>query len=399
MKILYIHQYFKTPKQAGGTRSYWICRALIDAGHQVVMVTARDNKTNATEKEIIDEINVYYVNNIYNNRLSVAMRLKSFIQFMIKSYVVARKEAGVDLVYATSTPLSVGIPALFLKWFNGRKFIFEVRDLWPDVPISMGAINNGLLKKMAYLLEKTIYNGAAHIIALSSGMKEHIISKGVEGHKVSEVPNMSKNDAFFSRDVDPVIYEEYDLDRHKFYAIHFGAMGRVNGLDYIIDTARLLQGNKDIEFLLVGDGSERKRLENICVDYQLSNVKFLGPYSMQIVSKLVNLSACSIVSVADIKIFETNSANKFFDTLAAQKPVILNFKGWMKEEVENAKCGAYVDINQPQELFDLLIDWNNSPEMLKVMGHNSRKLAEHKYDKDLLTSKAISAIESVVSSL
>ncbi len=395
MKILYIHQYFKTPKQAGGTRSYWICRALIDAGHQVVMVTARDNKTNATEEEVVDGINVYYVNNIYNNRLSIAQRMKSFFQFMIKSYVVARKEVGVDLVYATSTPLSVGITALFLKWFNGKDFVFEVRDLWPDVPISMGAINNKFLQKMVYYLEKTIYDGAAQIVALSIGMREHIISKGIDSKKIRVIPNMSKNKAFYSRDIEPVTYEEFDLEKDKFYAIHFGAMGRVNGLDYIIDSAKLLKDNKDIVFLLVGDGSERERLQNLCVEYDLSNVKFLGPYSMQKVSRLVNLSACSVVSVADLKIFETNSANKYFDTLAAQKPVIVNFKGWIKDEVECARCGAYVNVKKPQELADLLADWSESPQKINDMGLNSRKLAEDKYDKELLTSQVVNIIENV----
>ncbi|MDQ4140404.1 MAG: glycosyltransferase WbuB, partial [Bacteroidota bacterium] len=164
MKILYIHQYFNTPREPGGTRSYWFARELVTNGHQVVMLTSRrkSQQQKFIEKTIIDGIQVIYVDNPYNNQMGILSRFWSFFKFMVVSTWLGLKEKNVDLVYATSTPLSVGVPALFIKWINRTKFIFEVRDLWPEVPIQMGAIKNKLVIRFLQWYEKLVYRSASH---------------------------------------------------------------------------------------------------------------------------------------------------------------------------------------------------------------------------------------------
>ena len=142
MKILYIHQYFMTPDDAAGTRSYWIAQELINRGHQVTMLTTSSQIEKKVEKKNVNGIEVIYLKVPYSQSMGIFARLKSFLSFMLKSTRVALAQKNTDLIIATSTPLTIGFPALVAKKFKKTPFLFEVRDLWPEVPIQMGGLNN-----------------------------------------------------------------------------------------------------------------------------------------------------------------------------------------------------------------------------------------------------------------
>src|SRR5690554_3528059 len=199
MNILYIHQYFKTPREPGGTRSYWITQELLNNGHQVTMITADPKATQKRREVMIDGIKVIYLKEAYNQDMSVFTRLKAFLGFVWKSITEARKQKDIDLVIATSTPLTVGITALYMKWFKKVPYIFEVRDLWPEVPIQMGAFKSPLIVKPIRWFEKAIYKNAEHVIALSPGMQDGVI-KYISKEKTSMIPNMAKMDEFWPRE-------------------------------------------------------------------------------------------------------------------------------------------------------------------------------------------------------
>lgn len=398
MRILYIHQYFYTPSEPGGTRSYWFSKELVSRGHEVIMLTSshRGNATKLIERKVIDGINVIYVKNPYSNDMNVVARLWSFLRFMFISTFIGLRQTNIDLVYATSTPLSVGIPALLIKWLKGTKFIFEVRDLWPEFPIQMGAIKNKIIIKILRLFEKKVYKEAAHVVALSPGMVDGVLNCGIDESKVTLIPNMSKKDEFFQRPKNASVAKSFDLDLGKFHAIHFGTMGIANGLDYIIDAAACLkkQGNSNIDFVFMGGGRNEKDLKKACEENGLTNVKFLGKHRMDIVSEIVNICDCSIVTFADIPILYTNSPNKLFDSLSAGKPIIVNSAGWTKEMVEDNDCGVFVNPNRPEDLADVLVKMSESPAWLAEMSKNSRQLAEDVYDKSILCNKFAGVVES-----
>lgn len=398
MKILYIHQYFKTPSEPGGTRSYWFCKELITQGFKVVMITSRNNQRKIILRENIDGIEVIYIRNKYKNNYGIVRRFISFINFMFLSSFVSLKEKEIRLAYITSTPLTVGFPALVLKKIKRINYLFEVRDLWPEVPIQMGGLNNSLLQKISRWFEKTVYKNALHIVALSPGMAEGIIKTGISVDKVSMIPNMSKNDIFFFREKNNEILKQYKLDESKFNVIHFGAMGIANGLEYIIDAALILKKKNisDIVFLFTGEGGMEKQLKKLVTQFDLNNVKFLGKFNMQEMSEIVNIADCSIVTFLDLPVLYTNSPNKLFDSLSAQKPIIVNSNGWTREMVEENNCGRYVSPKNPAELADTLIDWKNNPDKVKILGKNARILAEKKYNKTLLTKEFFYLIQKYI---
>ncbi|MFS4470843.1 glycosyltransferase family 4 protein [Chryseobacterium sp. T20] len=392
MNILYIHQYFVTPQEPGGTRSYWLAQELIKNGHKVTMLTSSSKFSEDIKIVEIDGIEVVYIKEDYDQNMSVSRRLKAFLKFMYKSSVLGLKQKDIDLVIATSTPLTIGIPALILKWFKKKPFVFEVRDLWPEVPIQMGAIKNSWTIKTTRLLEKVIYKNASRVIALSPGMQAGVV-KYIPKEKTSMIPNMAKMDEFWPRGKNDQLMEKLGLKKDSFKLVHFGSLGLANGAQTIVESAKLLNNREDIEFLFVGGGSTEKDLVEEVEKNNLKNVKFLGKFPMTDVSEIVNFSDVSMISFLDIPILYTNSPNKLFDSLSAGKPIIVNSAGWTKDIAEKYHCGYYVNPNRPEELVQKVLYLKDNPELVKEMGQNARELAETVYDKSILCKKFVEVIE------
>lgn len=397
MKLLYIHQYFKTPEEPGGTRSYWISQELIKRGHQVVMITGSNKNHPDSAIEHVDGIEVHYIKNEYNNYMSALSRIKSFISFMFKAIGEGCRQKDVDLVFATSTPLTTGAVAIALKWLKGWKYVFEVRDLWPEALIQEG-VDNPVVVWALRLLEKMSYGKAEHVISLSPGMEEGVLKVGISKSKSTMIPNMAKPDKFYPRSPSPEIMAKFDIDIRKFNIIHFGSMGASNGLGYIVNAAKVAQerGADDLNFIFLGDGSTQPMLKDMVKGYGLRNVQFLGDHGMEVVSEIVNCCDASIVSFNNVPILATNSPNKLFDSLSAGKPVIVNSSGWTKDLVEKDNCGFFVDPDNPNDLVDKLLEVKDNKELLKQWGENSRRLSLEVYDKNLLSAKVANVLENAI---
>lgn len=398
MKIVYIHQYFHTPDEPGGTRSYWISRELINRGHKVVMITSTNKYKSEPGVKMCDGIEVHYIQNEYSNYMSPIAKVKSFVSFLSKSIKEAKKQKDVDIVFATSTPLTIGGVALALKRLKKWKYVFEVRDLWPEFPIQIGAIRNPILIKMLRAFERSIYKNAEHVVALSPGMQEGVIAAGTPESKVSMVPNMSKPDKFKPHAPNMEIAQKFGIDINKFNIIHFGSMGEANGLTYIVEAAKLAQeqGLSDVEFIFMGDGATQPKLKALVEEYGLKNVKFLGNHPMDTLCEVVNLCDASITSFKNLPILKTNSPNKLFDSLSAGKPIIVNSAGWTKDLVEKENCGFFVDPENPQDFVDKIKLHKDDKELLDKWGNNARKLSETTFDKAILSAKVADVIEKAV---
>ena len=396
MKILYIHQYFVTPSEPGGTRSYWIAKELVKRGHHVTMVTSTNRNHPEASRIDIDGIDVLYVKNPgYNNYMSALKKVWSFVAFIRNAIKAASKEKNVDIVFATSTPLTIGAVALYLKRRKKWKYVFEVRDLWPEFPIEIGAIKNKLAIKFLRKFEKRIYDKSEHVVALSPGMKEGVMKAGTPEEKVSMIPNMAKPDKFFSHEPNQEIANQFGIDLTKFNVIHFGSMGRANGLQYIIEAAKCLKdaGDDDVRFIFMGSGATEPIIKKLSEDYCLNNVSFLGSHKMDVVAEVVNCSDASITTFLNLPVLKTNSPNKLFDSLSAGKPIIVNSAGWTKEMVEKDDCGFYVDVERPEELAEKLLFYKDDKETLARWGKNARKLSLEVYDKDILAGKVADVLE------
>lgn len=383
MKVLYIHQYFKV--NSGGTRSYEFSTYLTSQNHSVTMITGTE-----VNNHEIENIKVKSTKTKYHHSFNFMQRIISFVHFMIKSTLIGLKEKNIDVIYATSTPLTVGIPTLLISKLKRRKYVFEVRDVWPDVPIEMGFIKSKLLQNILFKLEKIIYKHAEHIVVLSEGMKRNLLRKGVNKEKITVITNLSMNQYYDEIDVKP-----RDFYRDKLLCIHPGTMGKVNGLDFILDVAETYNDD-DIVYLLIGEGNQKERLKERIEQSNIKNVIIQDALPKDQVMKLIKQSDVGIMIVDNYKILEDNSANKFFDFLAAGLPVVLNYEGWQKQVLERNNAGRGFNYRNKKEFYNYLVELKNNPEKRKLIGNNAKRLAIEKYDSLVLSKKMESVLTQVL---
>ena len=180
MKIIYLHQYFKFPDESGGTRSYDLANGFLKSGHNIDILTSTSDKKykNISHWFKIKKngLVVHYIYLPYSNYMSYFQRLITFFKFFYLATLKLLTLNG-DLVLATSTPLTIGIPALIKKWIHKTPFIFETRDVWPEAVIAVGAVKNKIFQKILYFIEHLIYKNANALVTLSIDMKQSIVSR------------------------------------------------------------------------------------------------------------------------------------------------------------------------------------------------------------------------------
>jgi glycosyltransferase involved in cell wall biosynthesis len=375
MQILYLHQFFITRAGVGGTRSYEFARRFVARGHRVRMVTAADGDSS------VDGIDVVGVAGAYSDYMSATAssdrdRMLAFGRFAAGASAAAVRGPRPDVIYATSPPLTIAVPALAAAARWRAPLVFEVRDLWPEAPIQMGALANPRLQRQARSLEREAYKRARRVIALSPGIRDGIVGTGVPPGKVVLVPNASDLDLF----------EPSDLPA-QFLVSYFGTMGEANDLTMAIEAARKLP---DMPFVLMGDGKRRAELEREAPP----NVSFPGPAAgKEQVAELAARSSACLTFFKDVPVLATNSPNKLFDTFAAGRPAIVNTDGWMRQLVEDNDAGLYV--RDADDLVQKLAWLRAHPEEVTRMGRNGRALAEREFDRDLLAGRVLDVLEEV----
>jgi glycosyltransferase involved in cell wall biosynthesis len=302
-------------------------------------------------------------------------------------------------VFASSTPLSIGIPGLLTARLRGAPFVFELRDLWPDVPIAIGALRSGPLIVAARALEDLLYRGAARIVVLSEASRDALLARGVPAAKLVFVPNACDLDLFSPDVVDADFRPRHGLEG-RFVALYTGAMGRANGLDQLVDAAIALRaaGRDDVALVAVGDGGRRPRLEARVRELGLDNLLVLPPLPKRRLAGVVGAADVTLTLFAPDPVFETNSPNKFFDSLAAGRPVIVNLDGWLRRVVEDARAGVYVPAGDGQALAAALAALADEPALVASMAASARRLAEGDFDRDVMAGRLCAALESAAHS-
>lgn len=385
MKIIYLHQYFLTPQQGGAIRSWHLAKALVEAGHQVEMITAHKEKKYFFIE--MDGIQVHYLPVYYDNRLGFRRRIFSFIRFCWLAWRKMSQIKNADLCYATSTPLTVGILALLQKKLRSLPYIFEVRDLWPLVPVELGFIRFPLLKSFLFYLEKKIYQNAREIVALSPDQCAYIQALSPE-KKVHLIPNMSDTDFFFSEKKSPVLEEKFDA-KGRLVISYFGALGFANHLEYLVDLAEML-GKNDFDkalFLVAGDGACRKVIQEYAKEKKLQNFRLLPHLNRLEMKQLLNITDIAYLSYLQHPVLETGSPNKFFDALAAGKALCCNFGGWIRELIEENECGIYLSPDDPKSAANKIIHLLQQPELIENYKKNAFRLAQTHFEKKDLCQK------------
>ena len=397
-----LNHYAISPDMSGGTRHFDLARELVKKGHDVtIFASGFDHSTRQYLKikpgekirvEEYDGVRFVWINTLpyYGNNWRRVLNMLSY------GWRVLRCSRGLskpDAVIGSSMHPFAALAGWWLARRYKAKFIFEVRDLWPQTAVDMGAMKkNSLPAKLLYAWEKFMYNKAEKIIVLLPYAKDYVASRGISPEKVFWLPNgvnLERFDHPVPLEEGSEVAEVFEQYRDKFKVVYTGAHGVPNGLDVIVEAARLIQEkSENIHFILIGEGTEKSRLKEKAQSLGLVNITFCEPIPKQAVPSALLAADCLVYSIPAFNIYRYGvSLNKSFDYLASAKPVVMAGNS-QNNIVEEANAGIAVEPENPEALAEAIVKIYELPEEKRIeLGKNGRRYVEQFYDiKNLATN-------------
>ncbi len=405
MNVIYFHQHFSTPKGATGTRSYEMARRLMEQGHTVTMVCGSfgPGVTGLTQpfehgrrRGMVDGIDVVEMDLSYSNKDGFVKRAGLFMKFALASVSLALREKY-DIAFATTTPLTAGLPGIAARWLRRKPFVFEVRDLWPELPREMGAITNPVVLWLLSALEWASYRSAHRCIGLSPGIVEGIAKRGVPRDRIAMIPNGCDLEIFDAPE--DTAWRPEGVAEGDLMAVFSGTHGLANGLGAVLDAVTVLKarGRDDIKIVLIGDGRLKPELLARAEREGLRNVIFHDPVPKARLAGLFASADLGLQCLANIPAFYYGtSPNKFFDYISAGLPVLNNYPGWLAGMIEEKRCGFPVSPNNAEAFADALERAAVDRNALVEMGANAKALARREFARDKLVNRWIDWVEGSV---
>lgn len=397
MHILLIHQAFVTTVEAGGTRHIEFARRLADRGHRVTIITSPvsylSGESSLTghflwkKEQWTENIEIRYCWTSSGMHKGFIPRLLAFFSFMFSSFFCALNVKDVDLVWGTSPNLFQGWTAWLSARLKRKPFLLEIRDLWPEFAIAMGALRNPLLIRMSQWLERFLYNHADRIIVNSPGFIPYI--RDICGKTPDLVPNGADERMFEGAD-GTAFREEHGLG-DDFVVMYSGAHGPANDLETVLNAAELLRDHTGIRFVFVGSGKDKARLETIKTEKKLDNVLFVPPVPKDQIASVMAAEDAGLAILKKLDMFKTTYPNKVFDIMACGDPVICQIDGVIREVVEENQAGIFVEPGDAQALADAVLGLAKNPENCRKMGENGRRAIMEKFNRD----KAAEQLEEI----
>lgn len=405
MRILYLHQYYCPVGGSGNTRSRDFSRFWTETGHSVTVLTsfAQFPAQMATGIEVeqakaidFEGVKVHAIHIPYSHFDGFSKRIKSFLKF----YKAAKRYAGsrfekkdFDIIYASSTPPTIGELGrkLSLEW--GIPFVFETVDVWPDVPIGMGILQNKILGNWIQRRVNRIYEASAHIVTLSEGMAKQVLSHGNWGPKTSVIHNGTDVQQFSA-----ISHPEKGAEVHFAYT---GTIGKANGLDHLIRAVKILedQGVKGFRVSVLGNGNDADRVKKLTTQLQVRSLTFLPTIPHAEIPAFLTSVDVGIVCFADYEVLEANSANKFYDYLAAGIPVAINYGGWQADYLAKFPAGLVSKRGDDHGFAESLRTFVEMPGAeLDQMRLEARKLASTYFDRRVLAAKVLDLFQKIKAS-
>ena len=381
----------------GGTRSYEMARRLVAMGHEVSMVTSWRGQGLGVDWFETNEagVQVHWLPVPYSNEMGYSERLRSFAKF---AFGAANRAANIpcDIVFATSTPLTIALPGVFASKRLKVPMVFEVRDLWPELPIAMGALSNPVMRMGARWLERFAYRNACQIIALSPGMQSGIASAGYPVDRIHVIPNSADLELFSSGNGCPTV--PYDLPPGPM-VLYAGTLGRINGVEYMAHVAsEALKCSPDIQFVIIGEGHQQEIIKNVGLELGVlgKNFHIYPPVPKHEMPGILAAADVAMSLFVDLPEMWANSANKFFDALASGTPVAINYGGWQADLLNETGAGIVLPAKDAKGAAFALEELIRDKRRLIRAGVAAFDLARARFDRDVLAKKLESVLVRAV---
>lgn len=389
MHLLLIHQAFAGPDDPGGTRHFEFARHLVRQGHRVTIVASQLNygtgrsvvgRAGLVVEQQVEGVRVLRAYTIPTLHRSFFWRVVAFVSFMCTSLLAALRAGPVDVVMGTSPPIFQAVSAWAVALLRRRPFLLEIRDLWPEFAIDIGVLRNPVLIALSRALERFLYARADQLLVNSPAYRDYMLARGISSQKVALIPN-GVDPAMFHPDADGAAFRARCGLGDEFVVTYAGALGMANDLPTVLRAAQLLRERRNLHFLLVGDGKERAALEAQARELGLTNLTFTGPCAKSEMGAVLAASDACIASLVNIPMFRTTYPNKVFDYMAAGRPTVLAIDGVIRDVVERAGGGVFVQPGDAAALADAVAGLADRPEAARAMGAAARSYVERHFHR------------------
>ncbi len=401
MRFLLIHQIFLSAKDGGGTRHFEFARYTAQQGHDFVVIASDVSYLDGAKMqtdgrpEDIEGVEVRRARTINAINRSFIWRVVAFLSFMFSSVFKALGAGKIDVVMGTTPPIFQAGSAWLVAFLRRKPFLLEVRDLWPDFAVDMGILKNPVIIWLARRVELFLYARATHILVNSPAYRTYLVEKrGIKPEKVSVIPNGVDPSMFDPAEQGKALRDELNL-HNKFIVTYAGAMGPANDIPKIIRAAEVLRDDPRIHFLMVGDGKDRKQAQALQEELGLTNVTFTGLRSKEEMKDILGASDACLATLMPIPMFKTVYPNKIFDYLAAGRPILLGIDGVIRDVVEAADAGVFIEPQGHQPLVDAVRRFADDPAGCKAMGLRGRAYVEKHFNRMTQAAQFVELIEKV----
>lgn len=396
MRILMLTQYFPPEKGAAQVRLSEVAKALSRHGHQVEVVTAFPNHPSGVippeyrgrwfMQDEVEGLTVYRTWIYPVQRGRFWKRLLNYFSFVFSSLWGIMRAGPCDILFVESPPLFLGITAVIGKWLKGARLVFNVSDLWPESAVALGLVTNKTLIRLTEGLESWLYRRSWKLSAVTLGIRETWLKRGIPKDKVVFLPNGVNLELFRSRPPDEALLAELGL-KDKFVLIYAGTMGYAQGLETVLEAAERLLSEKQFYFLFLGDGTEKPRLEEMARKLKLDNVRFLGFQPVTEVPRYFSLAGGSIVPLKKLKLFEGARPSKMFPAMGCAVPIIYSGEGEAVDLMHAAGAGLTVEPENPEKMAEAIRTLYGQSDQGRSLGENGRRYVEQHYSWDSIVAE------------
>jgi len=421
MKILWLQQYFATPKGWGSLRQYAFARRWVEAGASVDVVCCAAYDASLAglggETVVRDGIRLHVCGADYRPHMGFARRVLSFLRFMASAmWYVTWHGSEHDVVIVSSGPLTNLVPALWGRLLHRLPFVFEVLDVWPDAAIEAGVLKSRFLQGWCFRLEALGYRYASWIVTCSTGMSARVHAK-LAGVKKAPLSDSAAYNEYLKSGGPPAerlttiahgadvsrcdrealrrnLCREHGWPEEVCVVLYMGAMGLSNAIGDVVEALRLTADDARLAWVFAGSGKEEERVRR-----QLAQSRglFLGKIEHGRMLEVCAAADLNVVSFMHEPLFFENSPNKFFDGIAAGLPAVFNRTTWLEPWLEAYGCGVVCAGEDPgREMAETLRSLADDPQRRERMGRNARRLAEEVFSRDRLAAEYLEILRGVV---
>jgi glycosyltransferase involved in cell wall biosynthesis len=404
VRILFLSHYFPPEVNAPANRTHEHCRRWVADGHEVTVITGVPNHPRGElfpgyhnrwiQEERVDGIRVIRTWMYLTPNAGFTKRILNYVLFAATAALASLRVDRPDVVVATSPQFFCGIAGALVARLKRRPFVLEVRDLWPKSIVELGQLKPGPALTILEAMERWLYRSAAGVVVNTRAFVDHVAERGVARERIELVFNGIDPNLFSPRPPDAKLLAEHRLNG-LFSVGYVGTLGLAHGLATVVDAAERLRQHPDIVFLLIGDGADRRSLEDSIERRDLTNVRILGLQPRHTMPAWIASIDVLLVSLRDLPVFETVIPSKIFEFLAQERPVILAARGEIRRMLVDAGAATIIDPEDPDQLAAAVLELKRSPEAALERARAGRKWVEAGFVRNDLARRMLAFLERV----